>query len=77
MSCWMEDSLFNTRFVFTVNKKRKSRPSISDKNDSDENPLDGNQADYKEMKEVSPGAHYPLLESKCKPDDEGIKPANK
>jgi len=40
------------------------------------NPLDGNHADYKGMKEVSLGAYYQQLEFKRKPDDEGIKPAN-
>ena len=45
-------------------------------NNSEENPLDGNHADYKGMKEVSLGAYYQQLEFKRKPDDEGIKPAN-
>jgi len=38
--------------------------------------VDGNYADYEEMEEASPNAHYQQLEFKRKPDDEGIRPAN-
>jgi len=62
--------------IYCVLKKKRKAGPISDKNDSDKNRVDGNYADYEEMEEASPNAHYQQLEFKRKPDDEGIRPAN-